>query len=460
MENKILVSISSTSLQYNLSLVIALAIIFLTRIVHNLKADQAPSNISAVTVAVARTSDPCDSYALTSIAAEEVINETRFCKKVHDTDAARTPVNIPASTMAPAKVHQSPAVVGELIAETGFYQSMTLVSPKPIVSKHSQYQRIELVEAVHYGKVLLLDGVVQLTERDANSYNEMMAHIPLFQHEKPMRVLVIGGGDGYVLSEVSSVVHKRCIRCMHGGKSYFDSLSVPSTAIFYHLTQVLKHPSVEFVDHIDLDEEVIEICKEHFPWGPAWADPRVKLHIANGSLFVANSPSNYYDVIIQDSSDPHTWNDDGSVRTLPSEVLYTQNHFQNIHRILKPGGLFNFQAEAFQIPGDLDGISEWRRLALNVGFADARYGTLSVSSYATGQIGFLLCSKSDVDGNLRLPSMDDVKNRYVEMVEKGHLTTFYQPKLQFSSFDLPLWVEESIYDHSDILSGVAGRNEF
>ena len=62
------------------------------------------------------------------------------------------------------------------------------------------------MEAIHYGKVLLLDGVVQLTERDANSYNEMMAHIPLFQHENPMRVLIIGGGDGYVLSEVSCLI--------------------------------------------------------------------------------------------------------------------------------------------------------------------------------------------------------------------------------------------------------------
>ena len=117
--------------------------------------------------------------------------------------------------------------------------------------------------------------------------------------------------------------------------------------IFDHFKQVLKHPSVEFVDHIDLDAEVIEVCKKHFPWGPAWSDPGVMLHIANGSLFVANAPSNYYDVIIQNSSDPHTWNDDGSMHALPSEVLYMKNHFQNIHRVLKPGGLFNFQAEAF-----------------------------------------------------------------------------------------------------------------
>lgn len=68
---------------------------------------------------------------------------------------------------------------------------------------------IEVHQSKHFGKVLVLDGSVQLTERDADSYNEMMAHVPMFQHPKPQRVLVIGGGDGYVLKEV-------CIFCQCG----------------------------------------------------------------------------------------------------------------------------------------------------------------------------------------------------------------------------------------------------
>ena len=76
--------------------------------------------------------------------------------------------------------------------------------------------------------MLVLDGVLQLTEKDANAYNEMLAHIPLFQHPNPKQVLVVGGGDGYVLGEV------------------------------------LKHGSMELVDHVDLDSDVIETCQEHF----------------------------------------------------------------------------------------------------------------------------------------------------------------------------------------------------
>jgi spermidine synthase len=153
----------------------------------------------------------------------------------------------------------------------------------------------------------LKDGVTQLTEKDANSYNEMMAHVAMMQHRKPKRALVIGGGDGYVLSEV------------------------------------LKHEGLLLVDHVDLDGDVIEVCKEHFSWGDAWKDPRVVLHIEDGAAFVAHAPSGYYDVIIQDSSDPWTWDSSGRKIELPSSVLYSEAHFQNIFRILGEGGTFNFQ---------------------------------------------------------------------------------------------------------------------
>merc|ERR1712038_171467 len=120
----------------------------------------------------------------------------------------------------------------------------------------------------YYGKVLILDGVVQLTEKDGDSYNEMMVHPAMFSHPLPKRVLIIGGGDGYVLSEV------------------------------------LKHPEVEHVDHVDLDSVVIDVCREHFQWGSAWDDPRVHLHFADGAQFVEEAEEGFYQVIIQDSSDP------------------------------------------------------------------------------------------------------------------------------------------------------------
>lgn len=93
----------------------------------------------------------------------------------------------------------------EYIAESGFFQSITLMDESPVVTSRSKYQEIAIYRSQHYGKVLMLDGVVQLTEKDANAYNEMMAHPAMFSHPNPKRVLVIGGGDGYVVSEVSTL---------------------------------------------------------------------------------------------------------------------------------------------------------------------------------------------------------------------------------------------------------------
>ncbi len=245
-------------------------------------------------------------------------------------------------------------MVGEYISETGFYQSLTLSGEKPIVHTRSKYQEIKVVTSKYYGKVLVLDGVVQLTQKDGNSYNEMMTHPAMFTHRMPKRVLIIGGGDGYVLSEV------------------------------------LKHPEVEHVDHVDLDSAVVDVCREHFPWGDAWNDPRVHLHFADGAKFVADAEEGFYQVIIQDSSDPFTWGENGEKVILPSSTLYSEEHFQNIAKSLSDDGVFNFQAETFNIQSDLEGIVEWRQQALDVGFEDAKYGTISISTYPTGQIGTFL----------------------------------------------------------------------
>jgi spermidine synthase len=309
--------------------------------------------------------------------------------------------------------------VGELITETGFYQSIRVVDKTPIFRKQSKFQLIEVLLSPYYGKVLVLDGVVQLAERDADAYNEMMAHMAMFQHREPKRVLVIGGGDGYVLSEV------------------------------------LKHSSVEHVDHVDLDGDVVDTCREHFSWGAAWEDPRVKLHIADGTSFVQNAPDGYYDVIIQDSSDPWTWNDDGEKVTLPSSVLYSPEHFGNLYRVLSTSGILTIQAESLQIPSDIAGTAEWRQCILEVGFRAARYGTLMISSYPTGQIGFLLSEKDPASAC----SFRDIQERFRRLRGAGKVTTYYHPRLQESSFGLPLWAEEKIYgtDHYNSVCDIEGE---
>lgn len=95
--------------------------------------------------------------------------------------------------------------VGDWEEETGFYQAIEVTSDSPVYDKESKFQAIEVYKSKYFGKILMLDGVLQLTERDADSYNEMIAQMAMMSHKNPKRALVIGGGDGYVLSEVRHV---------------------------------------------------------------------------------------------------------------------------------------------------------------------------------------------------------------------------------------------------------------
>jgi len=319
--------------------------------------------------------------------------------------------------------------VGEIERSIGFYQAIELEENSLLFSKQSKYQSIEVHQTKHFGKLLLLDGVIQLTERDADSYNEMMAHIPMFQHPNPKRVLVIGGGDGYVLKEV------------------------------------LKHPSVVHVDHVDLDEDVISTCEQHFPqWGDCWKDPRATLHIQDGAEFVRNTPDNFYDVIIQDSSDPWVIEEDGSATPLPSGVLYEEDHICQLYRVLAQDGILNLQGESFNVPDSLEGISAWRKNMEACGFERSRYASILTTSYPTGHIGMLMGEKKSSTAS----TQKAIVKRFRKMVEMGGRTTYYQPSLSRGAFDLPLWAHESIYgdentsdlecketdDHDEVISEV------
>jgi hypothetical protein len=99
------------------------------------------------------------------------------------------------------------------------------------------------------------------------------------------------------------------------------------------------------------------------------------------------------------------------------------------------------QAESYNVPSSLQGIAEWRQRLLDSGFATSKYGSISITSYATGHIGFLVNEKSTQSSM----NFSDIKQRYNEIVAAGKKTTYYHPPLQLSSFDLPLWAQERIY---------------
>lgn len=156
------------------------------------------------------------------------------------------------------------------------------------------FQDILLFKSTHYGNVLVLDGCVQVTERDEFAYQEMISHIPLFANSCPRRVLIIGGGDGGVLREV------------------------------------LKHSSVDSVFMVEIDQLVVEVSK-HFLYSStatSFSDPRVTLLFQDAAEFVRTLPADLrFDSIICDSSDPIG----------PAATLFTSEFYQNLFNALAPG---------------------------------------------------------------------------------------------------------------------------
>ncbi|KAL0327250.1 UNVERIFIED_CONTAM: Spermidine synthase [Sesamum angustifolium] len=154
-----------------------------------------------------------------------------------------------------------------------------------------------------YGKVLVLDGVIQLTERDECAYQEMITHLPLCSIPNPKKVLVIGGGDGGVLREVS------------------------------------RHSSVEKIDICEIDKMVVDVSKQFFPRvAVGFDDPRVTLHIGDGVAFLKAVPEGTYDAVIVDSSDPIG----------PAQELFEKPFFQSVAKALRPGGVMH--SAAFSLP--------------------------------------------------------------------------------------------------------------
>ena len=100
---------------------------------------------------------------------------------------------------------------------------------KTLSSVKSQFQQVDVVQTTRLGKMLLNDGLVMLTESDEMVYHDMISHVPLFVHPNPKKVLVIGGGDGGTAREV------------------------------------LRHSSVEKCVMVEIDEVVIDACREHIP---------------------------------------------------------------------------------------------------------------------------------------------------------------------------------------------------
>lgn len=255
-----------------------------------------------------------------------------------------------------------------------------------IFEQKSEFQDIRVFDTSGFGRVLMIDGVIQTTEKDEFIYHEMIAHVPIFAHGAVRRVLIIGGGDGGVLREA------------------------------------LRH-SVDQVTMVELDRIVVDICIEHMPSlsDGAFDDPRTRLIITDGVKFMAESDETF-DVIIVDSTDPIG----------PGEVLFTSEFYADCHRRLTPGGILVTQnGVPFLQPGEVTTTA--RRMATH--FADTSFFLAAVPTYVGG---VMTLGWGTDDAAKRRLGTKDLTPRF----EAAAIATrFYSPAVHVGSFALPPFVQ-------------------
>ena len=255
----------------------------------------------------------------------------------------------------------------------------------------SKHQEIWIFENPAFGRVLALDGYVQTTARDEFIYHEMMAHVPMFALGGARDVLIIGGGDGGVLREV------------------------------------LKHSSVRRAVVVEIDRQVIDLCRAHLPslGAGAFSDPRVETVVDDGLAFLRRTPDTF-DVILVDAPDP----------VGPGHVLFGPKFLPACHARLRPGGILVAQSGVsfLQVAQIRRTVSQLREL-----FPDVSAFTTPVPTYYGGAMTFVCATDA--------PQKLAVSEQTLAMRFAGARirTRCYTPALHLAAFALPRYLADLLW---------------
>ncbi|XP_075974352.1 spermidine Synthase [Anticarsia gemmatalis] len=260
---------------------------------------------------------------------------------------------------------------------------------KVLHTEKSKYQDVLVCDSKSLGKVLVLDGIIQCTEKDEFAYQEMISFLPLCCHKNPEKVLIVGGGDGGVAREVA------------------------------------KHPKVKQIVQVEIDDKVIEVSKKYLPFMAVGFDsPKLTLHVGDGFEFMKNH-SNEFDIIITDSSDP----------VGPAVSLFQENYFALMKSALKPNGIVCSQAGT--VWNDLELVSNTLNFCRNQ-FPKAAYAIASVPTYPSGQIGFVIGS---LDGDVQF----DVPQLVLSSADEDNMKLrYYNSDIHKAAFVLPTFVKKRL----------------
>jgi len=269
---------------------------------------------------------------------------------------------------------------------------VALKADKVLHEVKTEHQHLVIFDNATWGRVLMLDGVCQLTTSDEFVYHEMMAHVPLMALKAPKRVLVVGGGDGGVMREV------------------------------------LKHPSIEKATLCEIDRSVVDLSLEYYPEiaGGCFDDPRCELVIADGLRYVAGTTEKF-DAIIVDSSEPIG----------PSAVLHTPGFFADCRAALREGGVFVTQnGLPFLFPDHLAGTARtlgalYAKVAPYLCTQPCYFGGPFALNWASDDVALLDISE---------------KKLARRSAKRSIATRYWTPAVHRAAFALPRYAERIVED--------------
>src|ERR1700749_2282993 len=274
----------------------------------------------------------------------------------------------------------------------GYAQSMQVT--KVLADERSQYQHIRIFDTVANGRVMTLDDVVQITDRDESAYADMLTHLPMLEHGKVERVMIVGGGD----------------------------LSIADEA--------LKHKNVKEVVLVDIDERVIELCKKLFGDvnAKAFRDKRMTIEVADAFEYLGRKESkNRFDLIIADRPDP----------VGPGKALFGETFYDRVKGALRKGGYATFQTgvpfyQPWEITEALEELADF--------FPQSGLYLRGVPTYIGGFMALSWASK----GGKPLGTDKGIQ-RAAKAYKKMKLKCdYYNPDIHAAAFALPEWIKKLV----------------
>lgn len=262
---------------------------------------------------------------------------------------------------------------------------------RQIVSTKSEFQQIDIFETPEFGKILTLDGYVVLTEKDEFIYHEMITHIPMAVNKNIKSVLIIGGGDGGVVRELS------------------------------------RYQSIEKIDLVEIDEMVVEISKKYLKQTACkFDDERVTVYFQDGLKFIRKC-ENKYDLIIVDSTDPFG----------TTEGLFTKEFYGNCYKALKEDGIMVNQQESPFYEEDAQEMKRAHKRIVET-FPISRVYQAHIPTYPSGYWLFGFASK-------KYHPVNDIQEEYWNSLNMK--TRYYNTNLHKGAFYLPNYVEEMLEEN-------------